>query len=309
MLLYRHNQLTLDRLMGEVDALFDSFRVQAGGRSETGFTITYTGLDGQEATATVSGTGFTFAGNRLTGGEIGTLNFYDAETWVGSLEGLGLDTAEIAALTGTRRGMETWMLDQDWNTHWSHAFQPTSDVPPGTRIGDGVVMNMRGDDYISLSFHADRFFTGDGNDILYGRNGNDALLGGKGDDTLKGNQDNDRLVGGAGDDDLYGGSGRDRLTGAVGADDFRWEVDYGDTNLSLGGPRDTITDFNPDQDRIILELADVGVTDMSSVRLIDHEDGTLLRIRYSTTGESLRQDILILGMEPADLGFAEIVFT
>lgn len=309
MLLYRHNQMTLDRLMSEVDALFDSFRVQAAGRSETGFTLTYTGADGQEMTATVTGTGFAFAGNRLTGGEIEVLNFLAAGTWVGSIEGLGLDTAEIATLTGTRRGMETWLLEQDWNTHWSHAFQEVSNVTSGTRIGDGVVMNMRGDDYISLSFQADRFFTGDGNDILYGRNGNDRLEGGKGNDTIKGNQDNDKLQGGAGDDDLYGGSGRDRLTGGAGADDFRWEVDYGDTGLSLDGPRDTITDFNPDEDRIILELSDVGVTGRESVRFLDHEDGTLVRIRYSTAGESLRQDILILGTEPGEVGSAEIVFT
>ncbi|MBH5340823.1 calcium-binding protein, partial [Neisseria meningitidis] len=50
---------------------------------------------------------------------------------------------------------------------------------------------------------------GEGNDALYGYNGNDALNGGEGNDHLNGEDGNDTLIGGAGNDYLEGGSGSD----------------------------------------------------------------------------------------------------
>ena len=64
-------------------------------------------------------------------------------------------------------------------------------------------------------------------DLLYGRAGNDRLLGWAGDDELYGGAGNDRLeghlgrdllTGGADDDRLYGGNGNDRLVGDAATD-------------------------------------------------------------------------------------------
>ena len=53
----------------------------------------------------------------------------------------------------------------------------------------------------------------DGNDVLEGGAGDDALFGGRGNDTLKGGTGNDFLVGNAGDDTLEGGEDADVLVG------------------------------------------------------------------------------------------------
>lgn len=57
-----------------------------------------------------------------------------------------------------------------------------------------------------------------GNDALDGGDGQDTLRGGAGNDDLDGGTDNDRLIGNRGDDELSGGDGNDRLTGRRGSD-------------------------------------------------------------------------------------------
>ncbi len=107
----------------------------------------------------------------------------------------------------------------------------------------------------------DRLTGGVGNDVLAGRGGNDVLLGNGGNDTLKGGAGKDvlrggagndrllgeggadRLAGGTGNDTLIGGRGNDTLTGGAGADTFVFRK---------GDGADRITDFAPDQDRLMI---------------------------------------------------------
>ena len=309
-LTYRHNLLTLADLIDQTVDLLSGFQVSPTDRSATGFALSFETAEGETALARIEGANFGFDGSTLTKGRIDTIIFRNATgTEIGKLEGLALSMAKLSGLLAGSDGVASWLMTQDWNTHFSHAFQQTSTLPAGTLLDSGQRFELQGDDYISLSFKADTFDIGRGNDILYGRQGNDTLYGGKGNDTLKGNQGDDVLRGGQGDDDLYAGSGKDKLTGGKGADRFRWEVDYADTGLSLGGPRDTITDYNPAEDTIVLELSAVGVTGPGQVSFIDHADGTLVRIRYQTGGESLRQDILLVGVAGDSLNYEEILWT
>ena len=64
----------------------------------------------------------------------------------------------------------------------------------------------------------DWLFGGEGNDVLFGLGGNDHLYGGSGDDVLFGGSGNDHLYGGSGNDILFGGSGDDYLDGGAGHD-------------------------------------------------------------------------------------------
>ncbi|RCW26214.1 cadherin domain-containing protein, partial [Vibrio parahaemolyticus] len=70
----------------------------------------------------------------------------------------------------------------------------------------------------------------------------DNLSGGAGNDLLFGQGGNDILVGGEGDDILIGGLGNDILTGDEGSDIFKW--------IDVSNERDTVTDFNKDEDTL-----------------------------------------------------------
>jgi Ca2+-binding RTX toxin-like protein len=121
-----------------------------------------------------------------------------------------------------------------------------SEVIPGDRFNN-VIFGGDGNDVIT---------GGDGNDVLKGDAGVDSLNGGNGNDILIGGLGSDIIVGGTGNDVLFGGGGSDELSGGAGNDCFVFDV-WGSavaaqtTNLAVGGI-DTITDFNPLQDKIVL---------------------------------------------------------
>lgn len=106
---------------------------------------------------------------------------------------------------------------------------------------------------------------GEGNDTIRGGIGNDRLLGGEGEDSLYGGKGSDYLGGGDGDDTLIGGEGNDTLTGGSGADTYVFWAWGGDN---------TITDFNPDEDRLVL----VNESGWS----LHHEDGNTI-VQFGTT--------------------------
>lgn len=99
-------------------------------------------------------------------------------------------------------------------------------------------------DHILNSSAADSMMNGgDGNDTLEGGSGSDVLLGDNGADIMRGRDGNDLLQGGDGDDALWGGAGNDELTGGSGSDTFHFSF--------LDG-RDLITDFDTNEDIIVL---------------------------------------------------------
>lgn len=100
---------------------------------------------------------------------------------------------------------------------------------------------------------------------MYGLRGDDTLLsiqdgefsfsvaawGGRGTDILGGGSADDALYGGRGNDTLNGGEGNDLLKGGKGRDTFEFDLGF-----RLAPGFDTIADFNPKQDKIIVNGAD-----------------------------------------------------
>lgn len=121
---------------------------------------------------------------------------------------------------------------------------------------DFYYMDAQDDDTLIGGLGDDTLYGEEDNDILYGKAGNDLLIGGGDNDTaLIGNEvfsldGNDTLIGGAGNDTLIGSSGKDTLTGGPGADSFSFSAANQDV--------DTITDFVPVNDTIVVSAAGFG---------------------------------------------------
>jgi Ca2+-binding RTX toxin-like protein len=89
------------------------------------------------------------------------------------------------------------------------------------------------------------------NDTILGASGDDLFNGLAGNDTLNGGPGNDILIGGDGNDLLNGGSGNDRLIGQAGNDSFLFDTGAVFTASAIG--LDTLVDFTPTADRIVLD--------------------------------------------------------
>ncbi len=90
-------------------------------------------------------------------------------------------------------------------------------------------------------------------ELLVGNGQANIISANLGDDTVLGGQGDDTLLGGWGNDILVGGEGNDSLTGAEGVDTFSFNTGSAFRSIDLG--IDTITDFNPSQDKISLSRA------------------------------------------------------
>ncbi|NET26715.1 alkaline phosphatase PhoX [Okeania sp. SIO1I7] len=108
--------------------------------------------------------------------------------------------------------------------------------------GNDTLAGGSGEDNLNGGIGSDRILGQEDDDLLVGRLGNDFLSGGAGDDTLEGGQGRDRLNGNAGNDELTGGGSIDRFI-------FNTNNAFQSTDLGV----DTITDFQPDLDLILLD--------------------------------------------------------
>lgn len=108
-------------------------------------------------------------------------------------------------------------------------------------LGGTLVLGGQGRDIAAGGAGSQIIDGASGDDILLGGGGGDLLLGGAGQDYLLGGIGSDDLSGGDGDDLLVALGGTDTLTGGAGRDVF---VLYGEAH--------TITDFNPEEDTLIL---------------------------------------------------------
>ncbi len=107
----------------------------------------------------------------------------------------------------------------------------------------------------------DKIFGGTQNDNLYGECGNDSLFGDSGVSTVKSTDlGADNLNGGDGNDKLHQSDGNDTLTGGSGKDSFIFKFQDPMVALALGTGRAfaNLTDFNPDDDRLVFDVAGIG---------------------------------------------------
>ena len=144
---------------------------------------------------------------------------------------------------------------------------------------------------------SDRFDAGAGDDIAFGGAGDDELAGGDGYDRLYGGPGNDTLSGGSGADKLKGDEGDDTLSGGKGADHFVFAA-YGISGSGFAG-HDTITDFNPREDRLLItggyRVADLFSSALYPRLAVDTDAG--LRLTYADNGAT----ILLQGVKRAAL--------
>ncbi|AML50773.1 calcium-binding protein [Falsihalocynthiibacter arcticus] len=144
---------------------------------------------------------------------------------------------------------------------------------------------------------------GQGNSSLLGDEGDNILTGGNGDDLVEGRNGDDVLIGGLGNDALFGNEGDDQISGVVLNEETGEDTDVrdylngnaGDDLLVLGyddigtggegndtfalgewfheGTAATITDFNPDEDTLVVHYsADDEIPEVS----VETEDGNSL---------------------------------
>ncbi len=127
---------------------------------------------------------------------------------------------------------------------------PESEILNGTNEND-IITGLAGNDTINGRGGDDQIIGSRGSDFLYGKDGNDTLQGRQDNDHLFGGNGNDSLIGGQGRDRFNGGVGDDTLTGGASIDRFIFNTNQEFTPEDLGV--DTITDFVPQQDLILLD--------------------------------------------------------
>ena len=179
--------------------------------------------------------------------------------------------------------------------------EPTIDATAGPDAltggsGADVILGLGGADTINGGLGRDTIEGNGGRDVLNGNQGRDDIDGGGGRDQINGNGGRDMLAGGGGRDALNGGGGadtldggrgRDMLTGGNGADLFVF---------SNGGPRDTITDFTFDIDRIEF----VGANSIDDLIFSDIGGGAVVRFGNAK--------VLIEGVDSIDLISDDFLF-
>ena len=136
-------------------------------------------------------------------------------------------------------------------------------------LGNDVLKGGDGDDTIDGGADNDQIEGNTGNDKLDGGNGADNISGNAGNDELLGSAGNDVLVGNEGNDTLSGGAGEDILIGSAGADQFKF-LSFKDNGY------DTINDFNPLEDKILISLLGFGVQNTTQLQKdLLYENGIL----------------------------------
>ena len=148
--------------------------------------------------------------------------------------------------------------------------------------------------HLTGSSHAD-VLAGDRRDnTIRGAAGDDLLYGGPGggDDVLEGEEGNDTLYGGQGEDVLDGGKDTDRLHGGPGNDVFLFEA---------GDGEDVIADFTDAEDRI--DLTSFALPGFGELALEAVPNGVKIHLPAPHGGTILLEDFGITNLDATDFLF------
>ena len=166
-----------------------------------------------------------------------------------------------------------------------------------------TVSGQAGNDYIRTGGGDDQLYGGQGFDTLWSEDGADLLAGGAGNDLLISTgrivsptdtpEEGAVLTGGLGDDVLWADAG-DTATGGQGVDSFGAYLDDSDTDVV------TLTDFDPEQDRLSVFTDALGPSPDLSLRAV--EGGTMV----VAGGQDL---VLLQGLAPDQVDLDQIEFT
>ncbi|APT57330.1 MULTISPECIES: calcium-binding protein [Roseomonas] len=178
--------------------------------------------------------------------------------------------------------------------------------------GNAILRGTDGDDALAGSSESDTVFGLAGDDHLQGGDGMDRLMGEAGDDRLSGGAESDELMGGDGDDYLdegaahgmlNGGMGDDTLVGGTGADAFMVSMDSGhDVVLDFEATGDAQGAFDHIAFMEGIQPADVVVRDTAEGALVGwgmEADGTF-------AGSILLEGVGKDDLRQSDFMFAEV---
>jgi len=144
------------------------------------------------------------------------------------------------------------------------AFGSTGDGLYGG-LGDDVLDAGNGNNLVQGNGGDDALTTGSGNDTVYGGQNDDTIIVGSGSNFAQGNLGDDVITGGSGTDTLLGGKNDDVITGGGGNDFLNGNL--GDDNIVLAGGAgsggsDTV--FGEDGDDVVTSIGNATVTATAS---------------------------------------------
>lgn len=177
-----------------------------------------------------------------------------------------------------------------------------ADTLEGTDGEDGIY-GLEGNDLLNGLGGDDFLFGGAADDELHGDFGNDEGYGGDGDDKIFGDAGNDLADGGAGKDVLLGGGGLDTLIGGADTDISLGGGGADEIHFNLGDGVDLVLGFEDDLDQLYLDSALVGGA-TSGQQVVDGNAVSLGNLTLLNFGAD---KILLLGFGDADALADDIV--
>ncbi|MBB3136734.1 putative nodulation protein [Rhizobium pisi] len=156
------------------------------------------------------------------------------------------------------------------------------DIIDGSNFNDWIKAGG-GDDLIRAHDGHDRIEAGRGHDIVRAGDGSDTIFGDFDDDLLfsdttyaprvipHSGESDDRLDGGPGRDTLVAGDGADLLHGGEDGDAFVFR--FHDPMVGTTHCYTTVMDFEPKQDRFVLDAGDFGKGDLFGANFVNHSKG------------------------------------
>lgn len=191
------------------------------------------------------------------------------------------------------------------------AHLPREGVVEGSSLADRITRDFADRNGDRTSDASSLIQSGKGNDLVLAYAGNDTIEGGNGHDTIEGMSGRNLILGGAGDDLLKTGVHRSTLEGGSGQDHLMADLRKGAAHLLTGGSgadtfeftgqrptqaaRVTLTDFNPDEDRLVIGGSTVDFTALAPGQsLSESADGTAL-LRFDG------QTLILSGLHLDDL--------